>query len=1171
MPNLKLGLPGLTYESLFEVDGLQKVDDAFFQHLQETDANLKETLLAYRGGSREFGDPDISELLISGARELGSFVGQLFGIKAELKTLRDETTADDPIFQFKKNYVLRKARRRLLKNDVEESFADLDNWLTKSLKQAGLSSNDRELSVAKLGRRYFKDKDTFSQEIEFLIRWCILAMTMPDGKRVVEGWVSFDLPSPIDHSALVPTEPVAEEHSHRAAISPELRRRRDGFKLTDLRMNQRRVQSEVDYCIYCHDHDGDFCSKGFPLKKGQPEKGFKANPLGVDLVGCPLDEKISEMHFLKKEGNSLGALALIMVDNPMCPATGHRICNDCIKACIYQKQNAVNIPEIETRVLTDVLSLPWGVEIYDLLTRWNPLRKTQYLPKPYNGLKVLVAGMGPAGFTLAHHLTLEGFAVVGIDGLKIEPLPRALIDQPVYDYSLIEESLDSRIMAGFGGVAEYGITVRWDKNFLKLVYLTLMRRPRFQVFGGVRFGGTVTVEDAWELGIDHVAIAVGAGLPQALPIPGSLAPGMRMAADFLMALQLTGAAKDSSLANLQMRLPVVVIGGGLTGIDAATEAQAYYITQVEKTLERYETLTKSIGRNTIREKMDAASLIVLDEFIDHGRAVKFERKRAEKAGEAPNFQMLIHRWGGVTVAYRRRMQDSPAYIRNHEEITKAMEEGIYYAEGMYPKAAKLDKFGHISALLCERMKPDAEGNMQFSGDLTELQARTILVATGAKPNIAYNFEHRGTFDLHGQNYQPHRFDKGKLRPVSQAENCKSEDIGAFTSYDQDDHRVSFIGDTHPDFNGNVVKAIASGLRIYPKIVEAFGSKANAKGKDDEYMAFSARMRYLLQPKVLETKRHTPHVVELLLHAPQATRRFNPAQIYRLQNFETVAAEVDGTRLQTETIALTGSSVDKDKGTVSLIIRERGASTRLCATFNPGEPVTLMGPSGNASAIPENKTILVIGDWLAAATLRSLGPAYKAAGNRVLFVVTFPHGKELFLQDELEQNCDVAIWVTHQGHPIITRRRNDISFTGKLEDVLTRYAEGKLTDGKPEIPLEEVDHIHITADNRLLKVIQNLRKGKLAGCFTKNPATTGSIYSSMQCMLKGVCSQCLQWQIDPETGQRTKAVFSCSWQDQPIDIVDLSALDERLSQNQMQEQLSNLWLDYLFEKNNVKRV
>ena len=39
---------------------------------------------------------------------------------------------------------------------------------------------------------------------------------------------------------------------------------------------------------------------------------------------------------------------------------------------------------------------------------------------------------------------------------------------------------------------------------------------------------------------------------------------MRAASDFLLALQLTGAAKRDSLANLQIRLPVVVIGGGLS-------------------------------------------------------------------------------------------------------------------------------------------------------------------------------------------------------------------------------------------------------------------------------------------------------------------------------------------------------------------------------------------------------------------------------------------------------------------------------------------------------------------------------------------------------------------------------------------------------------------------------
>ena len=44
-----------------------------------------------------------------------------------------------------------------------------------------------------------------------------------------------------------------------------------------------------------------------------------------------------------------------------------------MKSCIYQKQEPVNIPQIETRMLKDVLHLPYGFEIYSLLTRWNPL------------------------------------------------------------------------------------------------------------------------------------------------------------------------------------------------------------------------------------------------------------------------------------------------------------------------------------------------------------------------------------------------------------------------------------------------------------------------------------------------------------------------------------------------------------------------------------------------------------------------------------------------------------------------------------------------------------------------------------------------------------------------------------------------------------------------------
>src|SRR6185295_5046886 len=201
-------------------------------------------------------------------------------------------------------------------------------------------------------------------------------------------------------------------------------RHREGFQLTDKGTDLTGALDEVNYCIWCHEQGKDSCSKG--LKEKAPAQGFRKTVFGVPLAGCPLEEKISEFQMVKARGEPIAALGIVAVDNPMAAATGHRICNDCMKSCIYQKQEPVNIPQIETGVLTDVLQLPWGVELYGLLTRWNPLNVRRPYALPYNGKKVLVVGLGPAGYTLAHYLVNEGFGVVGIDGLKIEPLPVAM-------------------------------------------------------------------------------------------------------------------------------------------------------------------------------------------------------------------------------------------------------------------------------------------------------------------------------------------------------------------------------------------------------------------------------------------------------------------------------------------------------------------------------------------------------------------------------------------------------------------------------------------------------------------------------------------------------------------------------------------------------------------------
>src|SRR4029079_6333407 len=156
------------------------------------------------------------------------------------------------------------------------------------------------------------------------------------------------------------------------------------------RMSPREVMGEVDYCVICHEREKDSCSKGIKAQDPALEGTWKKNPLGIPLAGCPLDERISEMHLLKKRGDSIGALAMVVLDNPMCAGTGHRICNDCMKSCIYQKQEPVDIPQAETRRLKDVLELPWVFEIYILLPRWNPLDLRRPVPKPPTGRKVLV-------------------------------------------------------------------------------------------------------------------------------------------------------------------------------------------------------------------------------------------------------------------------------------------------------------------------------------------------------------------------------------------------------------------------------------------------------------------------------------------------------------------------------------------------------------------------------------------------------------------------------------------------------------------------------------------------------------------------------------------------------------------------------------------------------------
>jgi len=284
-----------------------------------------------------------------------------------------------------------------------------------------------ELAFATAVTAWLADEAAHASELEIALKYAAWALHTPAGRARSRAGVLFKAPKKTDpRELLVHAERHEREGVATYAIKPEHIRRRHGFALTDSGTDLVGALDQANYCIWCHTQGKDSCSKGLRDKPpaDTPHKVvFRKSAFGVALAGCPLEEKISEFHTLKAGGQALSALAVIVIDNPTVAATGHRICNDCMKACIYQKQEPVDIPQAETRTLKDVLEMPWGFEIYSLLTRWNPLNIRRPLPLAATGRKVLVAGMGPAGFTLAHYLLNEGHTVVGIDGLKIEPLP----------------------------------------------------------------------------------------------------------------------------------------------------------------------------------------------------------------------------------------------------------------------------------------------------------------------------------------------------------------------------------------------------------------------------------------------------------------------------------------------------------------------------------------------------------------------------------------------------------------------------------------------------------------------------------------------------------------------------------------------------------------------------
>ena len=193
-------------------------------------------------------------------------------------------------------------------------------------------------------------------------------------------------------------------------------------------------------------------------------------------------------------------------------------------------------------------------------------------------------------------------------------------------------------------------------------------------------------------------------------------------------------------------------------------------------------------------------------------------------------------------------------------------------------------------------------------------------------------------------------------------------------------------------------------------------------------------------QIISKRFFSPNVAELVVEAPLIARS------RRAGHF--VIIRVDAL---SERVPLTIAGADTEKGTITLVVQQVGASTHKLLALEPGEYIhDVVGPLGRATRIENYGTVVCACGGVGAAPMLPIAEALKKAGNRVVTVLAARNKDLIILKDELAQWSDELIVMTDDG----SMGKQGVVTVG-VEEVINREKVDKCVTIGPAIMMKFV--------------------------------------------------------------------------------------------------------------------